>query len=117
MAYLQRPPKTIVSKVNFGSTVYLGPTYNNASSYWNGSTYIYQVTLSIDPQTTGDEYSSPDPFQYNGYNVEVGDWLGQPNGLCYLITDIISVTTSSLVCVIQDVDLYNIQINLSNTPQ
>lgn len=82
MAGIIPSPKTIVSQVNFGS-VGISSYYDNPASTWNGAAYTYSVTLTIIPQNTGDEFSQPTAFQYDGFNVEVGDWLGQQSGLCF----------------------------------
>jgi hypothetical protein len=118
---LINPPKTILASVDFGSTT-VSRTYNNPSSIWNGYPYEFTVDITIIPQFTSDDLSTPDAYQYNAYNVSVGDWLGQQNGLCYLVTEIVSVSSStSMQVVIQDVDLYNLLLDPngvgSNYPQ
>jgi len=111
MASLISPPKTILGSVNFGTTSTVR-YYANPSSRWNGYPYEFQVDITVIPQFTSDNLSTPEPYQYNAYNVSVGDWLGQQNGLCYLVTRIVSVTSgTSMRVIIQDVDLYKNKVS------
>ena len=114
MAHLINPPKTLVSSINSGS-VAVSRYYINPSSVWNGYPYEFTVTFTVNPQSTSDPDSLPTPYEYNGLNVRVGEWFGQPNGLCYLIVSISSATTSTVSCTIQDVDLMNLLLDPSQT--
>ena len=102
MAELIKPPKTLVSRPVFGTATPVRYYQGNPGSLLDGLPYEYSVDVTVIPQFTSDEYSVPTPFEYNAYNVEVGDWLGQPTGLCYLITSITSVTRTSFSCICND---------------
>jgi hypothetical protein len=115
MAGIIASPKTIVAKVDFGSSS-ISSYYNNPASTWNGAAYTYSVTLTVIPQSTGDEFSQPTAFQYDGLNISVGDWIGQQNGLCFQISQINSATSTSVVCILKDVDVFNLVISGGNSP-
>jgi hypothetical protein len=48
------------------------------------------------------------PGVYNGYDIEVGNWIAEVNsGMCYQITSVSQKTDTSVTCVVQDVFRYN----------
>jgi len=81
MAKLAPPPITLVSRINVSSMSVVG-TYVDPKpfSIYNGAPYDFQVTFTITPQSTSYEDSVPTPFEYNGFNIRVGDWIGQNTG-------------------------------------
>ena len=107
MAYIPKLPVTIVGKI-VGGSVSVNTTYNNVSSLYNGYPYTYNVTLELVPVLNSDDRITPDPYTYDTNQIEVGMWVGQPNGLMYQITAINGITSTSLIDVtIKDVDLFN----------
>lgn len=108
MANIPILPVTIVGKI-VGGSVTTNSYYTNASSLYNGYPYTYNVTLELVPVLNSDDRISPSPYTYDANNVQVGMWVGQPNGLMYEIIAINAVTSGSLIDVtIKDVDLFNL---------
>ena len=87
-ATLILPPKNIVGLINSGS-VSVNSTYSNSSSVWNGSAFSFNAIITITPQYNSSEDTTPTPYEWNGYDVVVGMWVGQFNGATYKITSII----------------------------
>ena len=115
MAQLILPPLSIVAELRPGSVPSIVATYSNPLSPWDGAVTKYGIILDITPQLTS-SYDTTPPLEYNGLNVEVGMWFGlSANGYTYKITDIISATAYEVVCVVEDVDLFNLLID--NTQQ
>jgi len=114
MANLTNPSLTLVSVIDPFSVSVVG-TYSNPVSIYNGFAYDFQVTISITAQLTSDPNSSPTAFEYNGFNVNVGDWVGQQSGFCYQIISISSVSSTSITCVIRDIDLMNLLLDPSQS--
>ena len=114
MAQLILPPLSIVAAVRNGSTT-VNTTYSNPSSVWNGSAYKYTTILDLTIQTNSSEDTTPTAYQYSGLDVQVGMWIGLPNGYSYKITSIAAATETQLNCVIEDTDLFNLLID--NTQQ
>ncbi len=108
MANIPILPVTIVAKV-VGGSVTTNSYYTNASSLYNGYPYTYDVTLELVPVLNSDDRTLPNSYTYDANNIEVGMWVGQPNGLAYEIIAINGVTSGSLIDVtIKDVDLFNL---------
>lgn len=81
------------------------------------SDITYSVTFSnILPQV----YLSPDKSsytQYNGLNIEVGDWVSSgPYGRAYEIKSITSSSTTSVSCLISDINGYILSTFGNNFP-
>lgn len=108
MANIPNLPVTIVGKV-LGGSVSTNTYYTNASSLYNGYPYTYDVTLELVPVLNSDDRITPNAYTYDANHIQVGMWVGQPNGLMYQIIAINSVTSGSLIDVtIKDVDLFNL---------
>ena len=105
MAQLILPPKNIVGNID-PSSVSVNASYTNASSVWDGFPITFNATLTISPQLNSSEDTTPIAYQWNGDDIEVGMFLGQSNGASYKIVSISSQTSTSLTCVLEDVDLY-----------
>ena len=114
MAQLILPPKNIVGSIDFGSTS-VASTYSNGSSVWDGSPFSFNVTLTITPQLNSSQDTTPTPYQWDGNDVSVGMWFGQNNGTTYKIVSISAQNTTSVTCVIEDVDLYVLLVDNTQT--
>ena len=110
MAQLILPPKNIVGSIDFGSTS-VASTYSNGSSVWDGSPFSFNVTLTITPQLNSSQDTTPTAYEWNGNDVSVGMWFGQPSGATYKIVSISAQNSTSVTCVIEDVDLYVLLID------
>jgi len=73
---------------------------------WDGYPFRWQLTMSVIPQTHS-SFDTPTPFQYDGNDVRVGDWVGDANGLVLQIVEIISKDSATVVCKAEDIDRYN----------
>lgn len=108
MANIPFLPVTIVAKV-VGGSVSTNSFYTNPSSLYDGYPYTYNLTLELVPVLNSDDRILPNAYTYDANNIQVGMWIGQPNGLAYEIISINTVTSGSLVDVtVKDVDLFNI---------
>ena len=75
---------------------------------WTGTPYQWLVTLGVLVQNHSDPYTR-EPYAYNGLDVEVGDWLVFINfSFAVQIVNIASQNASEITCEVQDVDLYNL---------
>jgi hypothetical protein len=73
----------------------------------NPKYYRWTVTATVTAQDHGSHLTRKD-FQYNGLDVQVGDWIsGATTGVCCRIVSITSKTTTSVVCVVEDWLRYN----------
>lgn len=80
-----------------------------STGIWTGFPNQWQLNLTITPQPHSDD-TTPTAFQYDGLDVQVGDWLVTGLGTAVQIVSIVTAnTTSGLVdCVVEDIELYNV---------
>ena len=88
-------------------------THNDGQGdkWWSGGSnakyYRWTVTADVTAQDHGSHLTRKD-FQYNGLDIQVGDWIaGATTGLCCRIVSITSKTASNIVCVVEDWLRYN----------
>ena len=88
-------------------------THNDGQGdkWYSGGTnpkyYRWTVTADVTAQDHGSHLTRKD-FQYNGLDIQVGDWIaGATSGLCCRIVSITSKTASNVVCVVEDWLRYN----------
>lgn len=75
---------------------------------WTGTPYRWNIDLGVLVQNHSDPYTR-EPYAYNGLDVEVGDWLVFINfSFAVQIINIISQNTSTISCEVEDIDLYNL---------
>ena len=79
--------------------------------WWSGGSNAknYQWTLqgTVTAQTHGSHLTRKD-FEYNGLDVQVGDWLASAtSGICVRIISISAKTTTSFTAVVEDWLRYN----------
>lgn len=73
-----------------------------------GFPYQWKSTISVDPQIHSSPFTQT-PFEYNGLDVQVGDWVAnETRGKALLITEIISQSASSIECIVEDYERYNL---------
>ena len=101
------PPKTISITV----TSIIIKKYWNESSFSNDKfarrPYQWSVVLSISPQYHSWQKSAT-PYQYNGNDVNVGDWVCTGvNGRAHKIISITDQSQYSVTAIIEDIDRYN----------
>ena len=118
---LNVPPKVL------GGTI----TSTNVSDYWiypNGSDdkwwllgsqprgWRYELEITITPQTHGSHLTRK-PFEYNGMDIKVGDWLAYTNdGACVKIVSISSKSDTAVTIVVEDYQRYNTFKSVSGQP-
>jgi len=80
-----------------------------SSGPWAGFPNQWQIDLTIFPQSHSDD-TTPSPFEYNGFDAKVGDWLATGAGTAVQIISITTAntTTNLLDCVVEDIELFNV---------
>ena len=110
-------PKTIYAEgVDFAATEF----WADDTSPWNGYPYKYTVNYVIsNPQIHSDPTTST-PFEYNGLDVKVGDWVGVGSGMALRVSSIVedtfnhngqtftSPSSNAIILVLEDVEIYNL---------
>lgn len=109
---LNYPNKVLgVSVSSIAGTEYW-PFANGSSDLWyEGSPskkyYRWEITFTVTAQAHG-SHLTRDDFQYNGLDVQVGDWIaGATDGKCLKIISISAKTRTSVTCVVEDWLRYN----------
>ena len=73
-----------------------------------GFPYQWRLTLTLNPQVHSSPFTQT-PFEYNGLDVQVGDWIAnESKGRAVVITQIISQNTSVVECIAEDYERYNL---------
>ena len=95
-----------------------GSVFNQVEhAYWNdgdgtgdpffGFPYRWVVSFTVSPQT----HSSPftlTPFEYNGLDIQVNDWIANENrGRAVVIIQILSQTATAVECIVEDYERFN----------
>ncbi len=109
---LNYPNKVLgVSVSSIAGTEYW-PFANGSGDLWyegSGSKkyYRWEITFTVTAQNHG-SHLTRDDFQYNGLDVQVGDWIGgATDGKCLKIISISSKTRTEVTCVVEDWLRYN----------
>ena len=80
---------------------------SNPSDPFINYPYKWTVTLSVNAQPHSDP-STTTPYFYTGTDIVVGDWFSNAvGGAAWQIVSITSATASTVVVVVQDIDLLN----------
>lgn len=114
---VDRVPLTLFTQVTSISTHATWVDPLNPSDPWNGYPYQWAVTTSVQSQSHSDP-STPRPFTYNGFDVNIGDWLVFSSSAMAL--EIISITVqgdSELTMIVEDVSLHNLLNNPAQSGQ
>lgn len=79
--------------------------------WWSGGSnpkyYQWEITGTVSSQAHGSHLTRKD-FEYNGLDVQVGDWIaGATTGTCCRIVSISAKTSSSVTMVVEDWLRYN----------
>jgi hypothetical protein len=109
MALLQQvPTKFLVTRILSGLTSPID-TIVDETSQFNGYPRTFQVSAFIDIQTHSGE-NTREPFIYDANDIMVGNWLAQPTGKTYIITQIVEVLDAqNVILIIEDQNLYNLK--------
>lgn len=74
---------------------------------WIGSPYRWQITAAVQVQPHS-SHQTREPYQYNGLDLKVGDWLANMSGGRALrIVSFSSQTAEEVTFIAEDVDRYN----------
>ena len=79
--------------------------------WWSGGTnakyYQWEITGTVTAQAHGSHLTRKD-FEYNGLDIQVGDWIaGATTGLCCRVVSISAKTATSVTMVVEDWLRYN----------
>jgi hypothetical protein len=79
--------------------------------WWQGGIspkyYTWQLELSISPQTHS-SHLTRQPYEYSGYDINVGDWISNNNsGLSLQIISVERKTRTSATVIVEDIMRYN----------
>ena len=81
------------------------------NDYWVGFPYRWRVSLAVEPQYHGSADTTT-PFQYNGMDVIVGDWVATGGGgIAVKIVEIESQTETTIVAIVEDFERVNIVLD------
>ena len=109
---VNKPAKVLV--INVGSINNHAQWSHNdgdGDKWWSGGSnpkqYQWEITGTVTAQTHGSHLTRKD-FEYNGLDVQVGDWIaGATTGVCCRIVSISSKTNTSVTMVVEDWLRYN----------
>lgn len=109
---LNYPNKVLSASVSSISGNEYWPHANGDGDQWyEGSSskkyYRWEITFTVTAQQHG-SHLTRDDFVYNGYDVQVGDWIaGATDGKCLKIISVSSKTATSVTCIVEDWLRYN----------
>lgn len=102
------PTKFLVTKIVYGTVIPLD-LINDELSQFNGYPKSFQVEISLDIQTHSGE-NTREPFAYNAYDINVGDWIAQSTSKTYKIIQVLEVIDQqNAIVIIEDENLYNLK--------
>ena len=102
-------PKTILTSITSIDVYAVWNDPGNPGDPWKNYPYQWTVSFNVIPQTHSDP-TTPRPFNYNGLDILVGDWISFASAgfIVLQIISIISQTDSQLTVILEDVDRYNL---------
>lgn len=115
---LNVPAKVLpVTVTNMTMKAYWNYDDGEGDKWWSGGAnpkpYRWELSLTIDPVTHG-SHKTRTPYVYNGFDILVGDFIaGATDGKALQIVSITEKTSTSVVCVVEDVLRYNTFRNAS----
>lgn len=113
---LKIPVFSIPCAINSTATPGAVLGWYNGTSNVNRS-YQWTITLTVTAQSTSSNYTRQ-KHTFNGQDIDVGMWIGNlSSGLAWQIVSVTSKTTSSVTCVVQDINRYNTYRVSGNTGQ
>jgi len=109
---IQLPAKVIIGTTSDEAPLGYWPYDDGTGDPWwsFGSSprdYRWSYTLVIQEQSHS-SHLTREPYEYNGYDIKVGDWLANAaKGTAVKITGIITKSSTTLTVEVEDVDRYN----------
>ena len=109
---VNKPAKVLSINVTSISNKAQWPHNDGAGDKWwsggsNPKQYQWTIQATVTAQSHGSHLTRKD-FEYNGLDVQVGDWIGAAtSGVCVRIISISAKTTTSFTAVVEDWLRYN----------
>lgn len=108
------PPKTILSEIVLGDDIvndeYWPYPNGTGDRWWVGGSdrqrYRWVVTLNITVNEHG-SHLTPNPFVFDGRDIDVGDWIASTSGRVWYIRSVISKESNKSTVIIEDWNRYN----------
>lgn len=73
-----------------------------------GFPYQWKITLTVNSQIHSSPFTQT-PFEYNGLDVQVGDWIAnESRGRAVIITEILTQNFLSIECIVEDYERFNL---------
>ena len=114
-------PKVITGSVSASSVsnYWIYPNGNDDKWWLLGSSprgWQYEFTISINTQNHGSHLTRK-PFEYNGMDVKVGDWMAfTGDGICLKIVSVSSKQEGTVTLIAEDYQRYNTFKSSSGNP-
>jgi hypothetical protein len=126
----QAPTQFLVSTIKFATTS-VTQYVTDPTSPFVGFPKAYRADFDVQVQTHSDPTTNT-PYQYDAFDINIGDWLGQNSGKAYKIIDIIVndpadvanydpgqpdaiLDQTNITLEIEDVDLYILKSDTSSS--
>ena len=109
---LNVPPKVIGGDITSATVSRYWNYANGTGDKWwalgsNPRGYEYELDINITAQTHGSNLTRKE-FEYNGIDVNVGDWIAYTaDGVCLKIVSILSKSETAITVIAQDYQRYN----------
>ncbi len=78
----------------------------SAPKLWEGMAFRWTVDLNVSPQAHGSDATAT-PFQYDGFDIKVGDWIHDTIGNTFKVYRVDLAGTYNATVILEDVDQYN----------
>lgn len=105
MAFL--PPYIMAVTLNDVNAVEFWEADDGTGDPWVGAPYRWSISLLVSPQLHSC-HLTPTPFQYDGNDVAVGDWIADLTlGYAVRVVEIITPGFDTVECIVEDVDRFN----------
>tara|TARA_B100002019_G_C21265339_1_gene599112 strand:- start:307 stop:2331 length:2025 start_codon:yes stop_codon:yes gene_type:complete len=116
-----KPAKVL--QVSFSSaTAHKNWPHNDGEGdpWWSGGgsakPYQYSITFTVTEYSHG-SHKTRESRKYNGMDVGVGDWIaGSQDGKCLQIVSVESKSATTVTCIAEDVDRYNVFRSSTGSP-
>ena len=117
---VNKPAKVLTIDITSIANKEQWPHNDGAGDKWysggtNPKYYQWTMQASVNTQAHGSHLTRKD-FEYNGLDIQVGDWIAEATtGLCLKIVSISSKTSSAITFVAEDWLRYNTLRSASGT--
>lgn len=109
------PSRLLLTTVDSSSPSATWDVDDGTGDIWIGFPYRWEVTFLVTPQFHG-SHQTQSPLQYDGLDVEVGDWFADfATGSAVKIISISAQDNDSVTAIVEDVDRFNVFSDPSQT--